>query len=191
MSIVSCLSRPMRIAGLALLLSLGALSATRAANAQSTLNLLGGFFTLGGYYPAASSGVNAIGTPKFFDEGAYYTRPRSMGEFQIAGGIETMDARDHFFPFTGGNEFSLIGLSATLSTKHTKKGIFPFVSAGYFVAYLRSENLSISTTTLVPSMSFGIVVPIYKSIKLTASYRLTPDISGVNTNGFGISLRLF
>ena len=181
------------VAGLLAALSLFALCSSQAAQAQlpSGLSAFGGFLKVGGYYLTSSSGTRAIGTPKFLDEAAYYTRPAHIGGLTIAGGAETISATDHFLPFTGGNDFSLIGGSVRISTPRRTGNLRPYLSAGYFLGHLRSEDLGIDRAQLIPSMSLGVEYPISRSATLSASYRISGQIDGINLDGFGISVRFF
>ena len=173
-------------------LSVGALCVPQTAEAQGGgLQSLGGFLKAGGYYLTSASGTRAIGTPKFLNEAGYYVRPAHFGAITLTAGIETMSARDHFLPFTGGNDFSLIGGSVRVSTERRMRQLRPYVSAGYFLGHVRSENLAIDKSQLIPSLSAGVELPLSRTATLSASYRISTAISGLNMDGFGISLRLY
>jgi len=184
------ISTSIRLAVLCLA-ALGLFSLTAPAQAQTLPGEVVGLLNTGVYFVTGGSGRNAIGSTKFYNEGHFYTRPAHLGALLLTGGVESMEASDHFLPFTGGNDYSLIGLSARLSTPHKIGRLQPYVSVGYFVGNLRSVDLDIDQTRIIPSASIGVDYPISRILSLTASYRVSEHIAGINTDGFGISLRLF
>jgi len=190
------LSRPIATLGLAIGLACAALVTPTRAQAQHAagdvvLHEAFGFLNTGGYFFTAGSAQHALGNPKFYSAGTFYVRPKNYGRWTLTGGVETMGASDHFFPFMGGNEFSLIGASFRISTPRHMGRVSPFFSAGVFAGHIRSEDLNIKTTHIIPSMAIGVQYPISKIFSLSASYRISPDIAGINTDGFSISLRIF
>lgn len=150
-----------------------------------------GFFNLGGYFFTSGSADTALGTPKFFSEGGFYSRDKNIGNLAIAGGFETMSASDHFLPFVGGgNQFNLFGGSVRLSTPRQQGKVRPYVTFGLFAARIRSESLNYDRLAFAPSGSVGLEYVISRDFSLVANYRITQKVQGVNTDGFAISLRV-
>ena len=182
------------ISGLCLASALS-LGSTLVANAQLSrtetqiLRTTTGFLNTGGYFFTNSSA--ALGSPKFYRAGGFYAKPKHYGAFALTGGIESVSASDHFFPFTGGNEFSLTGPSARLSANFAGGRIQPFITAGLYAGRVRSVNLNFDRTQFTPGGSVGVVIPLGKFFSLQASYRVSQKINGVNTDGFGIDVKLF
>lgn len=149
-----------------------------------------GFLNTGGYF--FSGNTTALGSPKFYRAGGFYVKPKHVGGvFSITGGIETVSASDHFFPFTGGNEFSLLGPSGRVTASLAGGRLKPFVTGGLFAGRVRSVNLGFDRTQFTPSASFGLEAPLGKYVSIQASYRITQKINGVDTSGFGIDVKLF
>ncbi len=183
--LVSCLC-------LASALSLGSPLAANAQLSRTETQILRtttGFLNTGGYFFTNSSA--ALGSPKFFRSGGFYAKPKHYGAFSLTGGLESISASDHFFPFTGGNEFSLTGPSARLSANLAGGRIRPYVTAGLYAGRVRSVNLNFDRTQFTPGGSIGVIIPLGNYFSLQASYRVSQKINGVNTDGFGIDVKLF
>ena len=151
-----------------------------------------GFLNTGAYYFTGNAGSSgALGTPKFYNAGGYFGKPRHLGAFAVSGGIESINASDHFLPFSGGNEFNLLGPAARVSLDSSSSRIRPFVTLGLFAGRVRSTRQRFDRTEFTPSGSIGVEVALARSLSLSGSYRISREIHGVNTDGFGISLRLF
>jgi hypothetical protein len=150
-----------------------------------------GFLHTGGYFFTGNAGGSGgIGSPKFFGEGGYYVRPRKFGNLALTGGLETVNASDHFFPFTGGNDFDLLGPGARLAYYVPGTQIRPYITFGLFAGRVRSVQLDFDRTEFTPSGSVGVEVRLNRDFSVVASYRVTQRIHGVNTDGFGISLKI-
>lgn len=162
-----------------------------AQNDAQLRRLIGGFVSVGGYFLTSSSGRNAIGGTKFFSDTALYVRPAHKGPLLITGGVEIVSANDHFFPFSGGDEFSLIGPSFRVTTQRVQGRLRPYVSAGLFAGRVRSEQLGFDRTDFTPSASLGVDWPFARYFTLSAGYRISKDIHGANLDGFNVSLRVF
>lgn len=177
--------------GLAAILAACALILPCAAHAQlpGIAKQAFGFLNTGGYF--FSGNTSALGTPKFYSSGGYYTKPAHLAGFTIAGGIETVNATDHFIPFTGGNEFNLLGPAFKLSTDRRLSRLSPFATFGLFAGRVRSVRLGFDRTEFTPSGSVGLEFPISRDFSITGAYRISSNIHGVNTDGFSISLRVF
>ena len=178
--------------GLAILTCAAGVLAPVAVRAQSPsiVKTIAGYLNTGGYFFTGNAGSsNSLGTPKFFNASGYYTRPKHIGEFAISGGLENVNAGDHFLPFSGGNEFNLFGPAGRVAVKIPGSHFTPFLTAGLFLGRIRSENLGFDVTQFTPSGSVGLEYAVAKDLKLQASYRVSQNINRVNTNGFGISLR--
>jgi len=175
------------------LLALGALLCPGAARAQDsgTRRLLGGLLGIGGHFLTSGSGQNALGDVKFASDTQLFVRPAHRGKLLITGGLEFFNASDHFLPFSGGNEFDLIGPSALVTTPRVLGKVRPFVSVGLFAGRVRSERLGFDRTDLTPSLAFGAEWPFARYFTLSASYRVSEEIHGVNTDGFTLLLRIF
>ena len=112
-----------------------------------------GFLNTGVYF--FSGNTTALGNPKFYRAGGFYVKPKHVGGvFSITGGIETVSASDHFFPFTGGNEFSLLGPSGRVTANLAGGRLKPFVTGGLFAGRVRSVGLGFDRTQFTPSASF-------------------------------------
>lgn len=181
--------------GLVLGIAVMALAASAAAQGQAqvspVLKQAVGFINTGGYFLTDSGSNSAFGSPKFYNQGAYYARPKHFGNITLTGGVETVTVSDHILPFSGGNEYDLLGPGFRISTTRYVGHIQPFFSGGAFYGRLRSVNRGFDRSAFTPSMSFGIEYPISRDFTLSASYRLSQHINGVNTDGFGVSLRIF
>lgn len=181
-----------------LLIGATAVSLFSAAPAKAQLGKTGqaiakqavGFLNTGGYF--FSGNTTALGNPKFYRAGGFYVKPKNIGGvFSITGGIESVSASDHFFPFTGGNEFSLLGPSGRVTANLAGGRVKPFITGGLFAGRVRSVSLGFDRTQFTPSVSFGLEAPLGKYVSIQASYRVTQKINGVDTSGFGIDVKLF
>ena len=170
------------------------LFAPTAANAQlpGAVKTGLGFLNSGGYFFTGNAGSSAaLGTPKFYSSGGYYSKPHHMGRFAVSGGLESVNASDHFLPFTGGNEFNLIGPAVRVSMGVPNSRVHPFVTFGVFAGRVRSVNRNFDSTEFTPSGSVGVEVGLTRNFSLNGSYRISRQIHGVNTDGFGVSLKIF
>ena len=176
--------------------ALGLIAPISAAQAQAQNPGAGlaktalGFLSTGGYFITGSA-RHAIGSTKFYSEGAFYVRPKHIGALSITGGVELIGASDHFFPFSGGDYFNLVGPSVRVTTSQDYHGIRPYVSAGAFYGQLRSTQLGFDRSAFTPSISFGADWKFSKALTLSASYRVSQEINGFNTDGFGLYLKIF
>lgn len=203
------------IAAGVLLASLFAMASSSPAGAQSPLSshltgsdlashlngqdavryLIREFVSVGGYFFTDSNTAdNVLGSTKFFGNGGFYVRPARLGrDWQISGGYESLSAKDHWLPFSGGNKFTLDGISFRIDQSrnpdHIHPHAYPYFSAGYFSGHINSEKQNFKVTRWVPSMSVGVGVLFGRYFRVVASYRVTQHIRGVNTDGFGIELK--
>lgn len=172
---------------------IAALAFPTAAHAQdSARRLLGSFLSNGAFFFTSSSGRDAFGSVQFYNETAIYGRPlRLKNKLELSGGFEIVNVSDKLFPFTGGNQFSLFGPSFRVTTKRVLGQVRPYFSAGLFVGNLQSDRVNVNTTDFTPSLSLGVEWPFARYFTLTAGYRLTEEIGGINTDGFMVTLRIF
>jgi len=176
------------------MLALMVIGSTPGARAQGNLlrEAISSFVGINGYWFTSSSAVQALGTPKFGGDSHFYVRPAHRNGLLITGGLEIAGASDHWLPFTTGNSFSLTGPSFEVSGERGRVGrVVPFVSAGYFVGEVHSEQQFFDTVAVVPSMAVGAELKVHRYVTLTASYRVSGQIGGVDTDGFSLSLKLF
>ncbi len=173
-------------------LIVGGMLLPQAARADdSARRIIGGFLGVGGYFLTADSGKRAIGDVKFASDTALFVRPKHLGAFLLTGGVEIFDASDHFFPFTGGNDYNLTGLAFRVTTHRVLGRIRPVLTAGIFAGTLRSERLGFDRTQFTPSVSIGAEWPFARYFTLVANYRISQRINGYDNDGFGLMLRVF
>lgn len=150
-----------------------------------------GFFNTGAYFLTGNGRSSAnFGSPKFYNDVTFYGHAKHIGALELSGGAETLLLSDHFVPFTGGNEFDLLGASASISTPRIMRQPRAYVSAGLYYGRLRSVNLGIDRSQLTPSAAAGVEYPLSAHFSVEATYRVTQAIHGVNTDGFSFSLRI-
>ncbi len=150
-----------------------------------------GFFNTGGYVLTGNGKSSSLfGSPKFYNDATIYGRPKRIGGLEISGGAETLLLSDHFVPFTGGNEYDLLGASVSLSTPHGAHQPRVFVSGGLFYGRLRSVNQGFDRSQFVPSGCVGAEYPLSSNFSLEATYRVSQSIKGVSTDGFSFSLKI-
>ena len=162
-----------------------------AANAGSGIAKSAlGFLSTGGYFLTGNA-RHAIGSTKFYSQGAFYAKPKHIGGLAITGGVEIVGASDHFLPFQGGDYFNLLGPSFRVTTTKTYHGFQPYVSGGLFYGQLRSVQLGFDKSDFTPSAAFGVDYKLTRNVSVSASYRVSQEINGFNTDGFGLFLRLY
>jgi hypothetical protein len=150
------------------------------------------FIPDGAYFFTHSSGRDAIGSVQFYNEARFYGRPKRIGGVVLlSGGLELVSASDRFFPFSGGNRFSLIGPAVRVTTDRVLNRVRPYFSAGLFLGHVSSERTNVDVTDFTPSLTAGVEWPFARYFTLSVGYRLTERIGGVNTDGFTVMLRLF
>ncbi len=179
---------------MAIAIVLAVLAAPSAAIAQvsSAVKAGLGFLNTGAYYFSGNAGSSrALGTPKFLNEAGYFGKPRHFGGLAVSGGITSVNASDHFLPFSGGNEFNLIGPSARVSYGADNARVHPFASFGLFAGRVRSVSQRFDRTEFTPSGTVGVEVGLTRNFSVVGSYRLSREIHGVNTDGVGVSLKIF
>ena len=150
-----------------------------------------GFFNTGGYVLTGNGKSSAnFGSPKFYNDVTFYGHAKHIGGLELSGGAETLTLSDHFVPFTGGNEFDLLGGSVMLSTPREGGKLRAYVNAGMFYGRLRSVNLGFDRSQFTPSGSVGVEYPFTGHFSLEASYRISGQIRGISTDGFSFSLKI-
>lgn len=192
-------SIPRALTACLLTLAAGSLT-TGAAQAQeahgaSSLNpiaqrALSGLFSVGGYFFTGSA-HSALGSSKFYDATSFFVRPKRFGGFELTGGAQYISAKDHFFPFSGGSGFSLIGPAFKVSTPRVLGRVRPYISGGFYLGQVRSERQGFDRADFAPSIAFGAEYPFARYVTLSAGYRVNKEIHGVNTDGFSVALKVF
>ena len=157
---------------------------------SSYQRILGGLFSVGGYFFTGSA-HSALGSPKFYGVTNFFVRPKRFGGFELTGGAQYISAGDHFWPFSGGSGFSLIGPAFRFSTPRVLNRFRPYISGGLYLGQVRSERQNFDRADFAPSLSFGAEYPFARYFTLSASYRVNKEIHGVNTDGFSVELKIF
>ena len=157
------------------------------------LRIAAGFLNVGGYYFTGGRATSQLGTPKFFNDSQLFVRPKHFRAFELTGGIESVTAGDHFLPFEGGNEFSLLGPAFRVSTTRALNRIRPFVTGGLFVGRARSRTATpgFDRSNIAPSISGGVEYPFTRYTTLYAAYRVSHEIHSINTDGVSFGLKFF
>jgi hypothetical protein len=164
----------------------------RPARAQSsTVRFLGGFLKIGGYFLTDGAADRALGSPKFYSEAGFFARPKKYGSLWLTGGVEIFSASDHLLPFTGGNQFQFYGGVVRLSTPRAMNRVRGILTAGLYIGHVRSERLDFDVARFSPSLYVGAEYPFARYFTLSAGYRVSQDIEGINLDGFSIALKLF
>ncbi len=182
---------PAGMAGAALAMGLASATLPAAAQTNRALQQFGGFLSVGGYAFTDSSGRAALGDLKFGGSTSFYTRPRHFGAFNLAGGLLIVSASDHFLPFSGGNEFQLIGPAFRVDTPRVLGRVRPYLTGGLFAGRIRSERLGFDRTNFTPSVSVGAEYPFARYFTLYADYRVSQRIHDVSTDGVSFGIRVF
>lgn len=168
-------------------------TANNLSTRNPALRLAAGFLNVGGYYFTGSKATSTLGTPKFYNDSQIFVRPKHLRGLELTGGLEVVSAGDHFFPFQGGNDFSLIGPAFRVSTPRALNRIRPFVTGGLFLGRARSFTATPQFTrnNFAPSISGGVEFPFTRYTTLYAAYRVTQEIHSINTDGVSVGLRFF
>jgi hypothetical protein len=170
-----------------------AVQAQEASTGDRVLRLIVGEFAgVSGYWFTGGTATRAVGTPKFGGDSTFYVKPAHRSHLAITGGIELAGARDHWLPFSGGNSFSLTGASMQISGDRGRVGrLVPYLRAGLFAGNVHSDLQNFDTTAVVPSMSFGAEIKVHRYVTVSASYRISSEIAGIDTDGFSAGIRVF
>jgi len=168
--------------------------APQQANAQAPTGIdkvIGGLLSTGGYWFTSSTAKAALGSPKFYNQQAYYGHSAELGGFRVAGGVEFVQASDHILPFTGGNSFGMYGLSARFTTPQLQHGLRPYVSAGLYYTTISSNKLAFSSNAFIPSFAVGAEYKLTRTATLGLDYRIGGEVKGVSLDGLSLVLRIF
>lgn len=181
------------IAYAAILVVLSVLATARRTDAQADVGkrIVHELVGLSGYWFSSSSADRALGSPKFGGDAAFYVPPARRGHLLVTGGPEFIGANDHWQPFSGGNSFSLSGASFRISTRRRQGQPVPFVSAGLFWGHINSVRENFSESKLVPSIALGAEMKVQRYVSITARYRISGRMHGVDTDGFSLGLKFF
>jgi hypothetical protein len=168
----------------------------RAQELSSTEKILrqivGQFAGVGGYWFSDATATKALGTPKFGGDDVFYVRPAHVGHVTITGGLELAGASDHWFPFSGGNSFSLTGASMQISgDRHRVGRLVPYLRFGLFAGNVHSKLQNFDTTSVVPSVVFGAEMKVHRYVSVNARYRISGEVAHINTDGFSAGIHIF
>lgn len=161
------------------------------AQVPPQVRLAAGLLDVGGYFPVDRSARSAIGDVKFYSETSIFARPRNIGGLQLSGGAQMISAKDHFLPFSGGNQFSLFGPVFRVATPRLLGTPRFVLTGGVFAGRVRSERLGFDRTEFTPGAALGVEYPFARYVTLIARYHVSQRIHGVNTDGLSVSLKLF
>ena len=164
----------------------------RPACAQSsTVRTLAGFVGVGGYLFTSGSADRALGSPKFYSATSFFVRPARYGDLELSGGVQAIGASDHFLPFSGGNFVDWYGAAFRLSTRRHMNRVRGIFTGGLYLARIRSERFGFDVARFAPSLYVGAEYPFARYFTLSAGYRVSQDVHGVNLDGFSLALKLF
>ena len=186
------------LSGLLLLMALGIASRCSAQAPQSISGdrvgreIIGYFADVSGYWFSSGSATRALGTPKFGGDSTFYVKPAHRYHVAITGGFELVGASDHWLPFSGGNSFSLTGGSVQIGGDRGKVGrLVPYLRAGLFAGHVRSKMLNFDKTEFATSTAFGAEMKIHRYVTISARYRISSEVAGINTDGFSAGIHIF
>ena len=185
--------------GIRAVLTLGILAASMpfahaqedSPGSQAGRRILSGLLSTGGYFFTSSSARAAFGNTYFYSETNLYGRPRAISNFEVSGGVGIVNINSKFFPFSGGSQLFMIGPSFRLSTRRELGKPRPYLDGGLYYGSLRADNLNIDKSAFIPGVSVGVEYPISKILTVSAGYRFQGEISGIDTNGFMVMVRIF
>lgn len=158
---------------------------------QVAKRVIGAFLSTGAYFFTNDRARAALGDVYFYNETFIYGRPREFGDWRLAGGLDIVNANNKFFPFSGGNQFLLIGPGFGIIKKKEVGKVRPFFGAGLYWAQLRSDRFGIDTSQITPGFAVGAEWNITRDIALSAGYRLQGEIGGIDTSGAMLLLKIF
>ncbi len=146
---------------------------------------------IGGYFFTDSSARNALGTPKFSGNLNIYLKVKRFRAYTIDGGFQTFGASDHWQPFSGGNHFSMTGLSFRVQGERRLNHISPYIQAGVYYGDVGSYRQNFSAHRVVPAATIGAEYRFARYWALTARYHANGSVGGVDTSGFAVGLKVF
>jgi hypothetical protein len=106
-------------------------------------------------------------------------------------GLEAVTTNDLFITKLTGNYFTLFGPMFRVSVPIRRTPFVTYGEAGYYLYYLRTENLGFATELFVVSASLGVEWRLRRWAGIDLAYRFNPVVDGVNTDGVILELRLF
>lgn len=149
------------------------------------------FFNIGGYFYLDNKAVQGLGSPKFYSEANYFGRSARAGKFQLSAGVEFISAADEFFPFSGGNSLSVIGVAGRLATPFRPRHTRYLLTVGLYAHTLYAPNIGVNATIVAPGAAIEADIPVMRYITFVTGIRVNPSIDGYNTSGIMIGLRFF
>lgn len=159
--------------------------------AQIGKRIISSLLSTGAYIFTSDSARAAFGDVYFYGETSFHGRPRSFSNFQVSGGIDLINISSKFFPFSSGNQLTLVGPSFRVTTTRQLRRPRPFLSGGLYYGNLQSDRLNNSSNAFVPSLSVGVEYALNNNIAITAGFRAQGEIGGIDTNGFLVQIRVF
>lgn len=143
----------------------------------------------GAFFATSSEAREALGSTLYYRETTMAEHSLGLYAVGVSGGIDVINATNHFVPYTGGNSLTLIGPGVRC---YTEKGILrPFAWAGLYAGNLKSETRGIDKWGVTPSATVGMDLVFSRALVLRAQYRFSSQLGGINTNGASLILRVF
>jgi len=151
---------------------------------------LGSFLVPGGYFFTSDAARDALDDVLWYHEADFIRYGLGVGVAGVAFTLKGINASSEFTPFSGNTQFTLLGPSVQVWTAPIGR-FRPFASAGLFAGYIKSDRRNISKWDFTPSIAAGVQLGLARFISLTASYRITEELAGIDTDGFSLRLSLF
>lgn len=147
---------------------------------------------VGGYWFSSGSATTALGTPKFVGNSTFFVKPAHRNGYLVTAGYQDVSIKDHWQPYSGGNRMTLTGAAFKITTeKKDRYSLVPFINGGIFQGHINSEILNMKADKIVPSIAFGVEKEVVRYVKVSAGFRWTGKIKGVDTSGGYVSIGLF
>lgn len=151
---------------------------------------LGNFLVPGGYFFTSDTARSTLDDALWYREADFVRYGLGVGVAGVSFTLKAINASSEIAPFTGSTQFSLFGPSVQVWTTPIGR-LRPFASAGFFAGHIKSDRLGISDWDFTPSVAAGVQMSLARFLTLTASYRITEELAGVDTDGLALSLSLF
>ncbi|NLC59305.1 MAG: hypothetical protein GX774_20900 [Armatimonadetes bacterium] len=177
--------------GLLLVLTATTLLGAAPARAQvgDTVNVVN-LLIPGAYFLTSGSGRDALQSTLYYREAEFFRHGLGIGIAGVSGGVKVISAGSQLLPFSGSDQLLLIGPSVTVSTARVA-GWRPHASIGLFAGRVKSDQRGIDRWDFTPSLAVGVSYSFARLVTLTAEYRVTEEIGGINTDGVALRLSLF
>lgn len=178
-----------RIAALAVLAAAAFGMAPARAQVRDAIEVAN-FLIPGGYFFTSDATRDALDSALYYHEADLFRRSFGVGVAGVSGSLKVINASSQVLPFTGDNQFSLIGPSIEVATARVA-GWRPHASIGFFAGQVKSNRRGIDKWDFTPSLAVGVSYSFVRLIRLTAEYRLAEDIAGIDGSGVALRLSLF